>query len=51
MLMCPQMGMMFGIMGAADHAYADPMYNDYYAGDMGFDADDGGLDDGFDFDM
>lgn len=50
-----EMGMMFGIMGAADAAYADPMYGDYYGGDMGFEADEGfgdgfGDDDGgFDF--
>ena len=50
-----EMGMMLGIMGAADAAYADPMYGDYYGGDfgggfgadMGFDADED--DEGFDF--
>ena len=45
-MMGMEMGLMFGIMGAADHAYADPMYGDYYGGDdmfggSGFDADDG----------
>ena len=51
-----EMGLMFGIMGASDHAYADPMYNDYYGGDSfaadggGFDADDGGGGGDFDFD-
>lgn len=51
-MMGMEMGLMFGIMGASDHAYADPMYGDYYGdmggGDMGFDADGG---DDFDFDM
>lgn len=48
-MMGMEMGLMFGIMGASDYAYADPMYQDYYAGDdMGFDADGGG--DDFDFD-
>ena len=47
--------MMFGAMyGASSYAYADPMYGDYYADDMGFDAD-GGYDDydddGGDFDF
>jgi hypothetical protein len=49
-----EMGLMFGIMGASEAAYMDPMYGDYYGGmdggfmaDDGFDADDGG---DFDFD-
>ena len=45
-MMGMEMGMMFGIMGASDYAYNDPMYGDYYGGDMGFDADEGFDDDG-----
>lgn len=48
-----EMGLMLSVMGAADCAYADPMYGDYYGGDEGFAAD-GGFgfgDDGDDFDF
>ena len=34
-----EMGLMFGIMGASNYAYMDPMYVDDYGGDIGFDAD------------
>ena len=36
-----EMGLMLSVMGAADCAYADPMYGDYYGGDEGFAADGG----------